>query len=123
MGAAATAGLDAGHVLVHAASSPTNFDAARLAVDEVLARFVERGPDSDGLEQARATLAGYFASLWQRRSRVASLLARAELRGAPAASAYKLVDGLRKVSHEQVWELAREVFDSRARVVSIVRGR
>jgi zinc protease len=122
VGAAATAGLDVGHVLLHAAASPVNFDDALLAIDEVVERFVEQGPDPDGLEQARATLAGYFSSMWQRRARIASLLARAELRGAPAAGAYQLVDALRRVSLDEVVELARFTFDPRARVVSIVRG-
>jgi zinc protease len=122
VGIAASSGLDAGHVLVHAAASPLNFDEASGELDRVLERFLDEGPDTRGLEQARSTLAGYFSGLWQRRARVASLLARSELRGRGAAAAYELIDALAQVRREDVVELSREVFRRKARVVSIVRG-
>ncbi len=88
VGVASTAGLGAGHLVVHAASSMARFDRTRVALLQTLADFAETGPSPESFERGRATLLGHLERSWQRRGRIAGQLAIHTLLGQEARSAW-----------------------------------
>lgn len=122
VGASAGEHLDGGHVVVFAAASQDKLDAARAAIEAELARMVETPITDHELVGAKQWLIGQFESGMQRRGRVASRLVFGEAYGLGANHHLRYPARVSAVRAAQVQALARELFDRRRQVTSLVRA-
>ena len=120
VGVGATAGIGAGHLLVHAAAGAGHFDRASAALEQELERFVAAGPSAEELARAKGTLLGHLERSGQRRGRLAASMALAELHRGDALAAWAWPERISEVSLEQVREVSRAIL-SGPRVVSHMR--
>jgi zinc protease len=118
--ASSVEGIDGGHVAVHAATSQSQLERARTAVDDEVSRVLQEPVSDQELSRAKAWLLGQYEVGMQRRSRVASLLAFDESHGLGAARHRAYPERIARVGAQDVLEVARTVLDPRRRVTSIV---
>jgi zinc protease len=118
--ASSSEGVDAGHVVVYAATSQGNVERALAAIDTELARVVEHRVTPQELARAKAWLLGQFEASMQRRSRIASQMAFDEAYGLGHAAHRMWPDSIMSVQPADLQTLAARVFDPNHRVTAIV---
>ena len=116
-------GVDAGHVVVHAATSQDKVDQALQAIGEEIEAIVARAPARTELARAKAWLVGQHEVSMQRRSRVASQIAFDEAHGLGADAFRRYPARVAAVKAKDVLELAQAIFVPRRRVTAVVSAR
>jgi len=118
--ASSAEGLDAGHVDIYGATSPSNLEAALDAVARELDRLRAELCGPEELERAKAWIIGQYEVEMQRRSRVASQLAFDEALGMPLATFRSYPARLARVTAKSVRELCRVLLPGAPAVTTIV---
>jgi zinc protease len=118
--ATAAHGVDAGDVLVYAATGRDKVDRALAAVRAQLSSVAHARVGTAELEHARAYLRGQYDAELERRSRVASLLALDEAFDLGPGAFSRYPKDLEAVTQADVLALSQALFDPRLSVTAIV---
>lgn len=118
----ATAGRDAGHVVIHASTGQDKLPRARAAIAEELARAIAGPPAAEELARAKAWLIGQHEIGQQRRGRVASQIAFSAAYGHLHARHFEYPARVAAIGAAEVWGLAKLLLDPARQVVGLVRA-
>jgi zinc protease len=110
VGAGASEGIDAGHVVIAAASEQDRIAQTHREIIDVLQRFATEGPSDSELEVARAALEGQIQSSLQRRGKVALNLSLAAALKVPETYFLDVSQRLAATQKSDVLTLARDLF-------------
>lgn len=121
--ASSAEGIDAGHVVVYAATSQDKVDRALAAMNGQLSQIIEHAPMQQELDRAKAWLVGQHEASMQRRSRVASQIAFDEVYGLGPDAFRRYPERVAAVTATDVLSLAQAVFSPRRRVTTVVSTR
>jgi zinc protease len=116
-------GIDAGHLVLHGATSQDKLDRAIAAMVGEIDAIVARPPTPDELERAKAWIIGQHEASTQRRSRVASQIAFDEAYGLGAAAYRRYPERIAAVTAKDVLSLAQALLLPGRRVTTVVSSR
>ena len=119
-GASSTEGVDAGHVVVYAATGHDKLGRTREAIARELELVRRELVREDEFERARAWMIGQHEQGLQRRSRLSAHLAFAEAYGLGMRYYLDAPERLRAVRREDLLAVAQELLDERAAVTVLV---
>jgi zinc protease len=118
--AGASQGVDAGHLMVVAATSPSKLARAQTAIDAELARMMDELVPAEELDRVRTGLLGQYAADFERRARIASAIAFDECFGLGARAWREYPARLARVRPRDVQKLARELMLPRRRAAVVI---
>lgn len=117
--ATSTEGIDGGDVVVYAACGQAKRADAEAAIDEEIRRLRTEGVTASELTRAQAWVCGQFEAAWERRGRLASLVAFDEAFGLPVGACFGYRRRIEAVRPAAILELARELLDPARRVTAV----
>ncbi|HWB80387.1 MAG TPA: insulinase family protein, partial [Nannocystaceae bacterium] len=120
--ASSTEGLDGGHVVFYAASSPDKLARAQAALERERAKICAALVDDVEIERAKAWLVGQAEAALQRRGRVASLLAFDEIYGLGYAAHRRYAERIAQIDAAHVHALAQSLLVPSRQITVVVSG-
>lgn len=120
VGASASEGIDAGDVLVYAATGQDKVERARAAIETQLDAVASDGITVEELARARAWLAGQYDAGLERRGRLASVVAFDEAFGLPIGNGFRYTQRIGRVTRRAVRDIARALLATEHQISTIV---
>ena len=120
VGASASEGLDAGDIVVYAATGQDKVQRARAAMESELDRVARSLISPDELARAKAWLIGQYDAAMERRGRTASLVAFDEAFGLPLGTCFQFRTRIERVSARAVLSAAAQLLPASRQIASVV---
>jgi zinc protease len=118
-----SSGAHAGAFVCYMATSPENAEKARELTLGILSGFKDEPVSSEELERAKNYIAGTWAIYLQPNALQANIYGRWELAGKGCQAVWEYPENIRKVSAEQLMDVAAKYFDTKYYALGMVKGK